>query len=50
MGYHAESADDLFGQVLLILGEIPLATLNGVFPEWMGRLQKCIDMGGDYVG
>jgi hypothetical protein len=50
MGYHAESADDLFGQVLLILGEIPLATLNGVFQEWMGRLQKCIDMGGVYVG
>jgi hypothetical protein len=40
MGYHAESADDLFGQVLLILGEIPLATLNGVFQEVDGATAK----------
>jgi hypothetical protein len=40
MGYHAGSADDLFGRVLLILTEIPRGTLNGVFREWMTRLQK----------
>jgi transposase len=50
MGYHAESADDLFGPVLLILTEIPRTTLNGVFQEWMTRLQKCIPTAGDYVG
>jgi hypothetical protein len=24
--------------------------LNGVFQEWMTRLQKCIPTAGDYVG
>jgi histone-lysine N-methyltransferase SETMAR len=42
MGYHAESTDDLFGQVLLIRGEIPLATLNGVFQEWMGDCKNAL--------
>jgi hypothetical protein len=50
MRYHAESADDLFRRILLILIEIPRVTLNGIFQNWMELLQKCFHMAGDYVG
>jgi hypothetical protein len=31
-------------------GEIPRETLNAVFLEWMERLQKCVQVDGEYVG
>jgi hypothetical protein len=50
MGYRAESESELLVRTGVILAEIPRDVLNAVFIEWMDRLQKCIDINGDYVG
>ena len=48
-GHFFESEDDLFNKVVEILRSIPTDTLKRVYYEWMNRLQKCIDSGGEYV-
>jgi hypothetical protein len=50
MGYRAETPSELLVRVLVILAEIPRETLNAVFLEWMERLQKCVQVDGEYVG
>jgi hypothetical protein len=50
MGYHAETPSELLVHVRVILAEIPRETLNAVFLEWMERLQKCVQVDGEYVG
>jgi histone-lysine N-methyltransferase SETMAR len=50
MGYRAESESELLVGIRVILAEIPRDVLNAVFLEWMDRLQKWIDIKGNYVG
>jgi hypothetical protein len=52
MGYRAETPSELLIciRVIIILAEIPRETLNAVFLEWMERLQKCVEVDGEYVG
>jgi hypothetical protein len=50
MGCRAETPSELFARIPVILAEIPRETLNAVFLEWMERLQKCVQVGGEYVG
>jgi histone-lysine N-methyltransferase SETMAR len=50
IGYRAESESELLVRIRVILAEIPRPVLNAVFLEWMNRLQKCIDINGDYIG
>jgi hypothetical protein len=50
MGYRAETPSELLVRIHVILAEILLETLNAVFPEWMERLQKCVQVDGEYVG
>jgi hypothetical protein len=50
MGYRAETPFKLLLGVRVILAEIPRETLNAVFLEWMERLQKCVQVDGEYVG
>jgi hypothetical protein len=50
MGYRAETPSELFIRIRVILGEIPRETLNAVFLEWTERLQKCVQVDGEYVG
>jgi histone-lysine N-methyltransferase SETMAR len=50
MGYRAENESELLVRIRVILTEIPRDVLNAVFLEWMDRLQKYIDINGDYVG
>jgi hypothetical protein len=50
MGYHAEIPSVLLVHIRVILAEIPRETLNTVFLEWMERLQKCVQVDGEYVG
>jgi hypothetical protein len=49
MGYHAETPSELLVRIRVILAEIPLETLKAVFLEWMERLQKCVEVDGEYV-
>jgi hypothetical protein len=49
-GYRAGSAAELLLRINEILAEITQETLNAVFHEWIQRLQKCIDIDGEYVG
>jgi hypothetical protein len=49
MGYRAETASELLVRIRVILGEIPRENLNAVFLEWMERLQKCVQVDGEYV-
>jgi hypothetical protein len=50
MGYRAETPSELLVRIRVILVEIPRETLNAVFLEWMERLQKCVQVDGEYVG
>jgi hypothetical protein len=50
MGYRAETPSELLVRIRLILAAIPGDTLNAVFLEWMERLQKCVQVDGEYVG
>ena len=49
-GCSFESGDDLFTAIRHILHGSDRPTLISVFHEWMRRLRKCIDTGGDSVG
>jgi hypothetical protein len=50
MGYRAETPSELLVRIRVILAEIPRETLNAVFLEWMDRLQKYVQVDGEYVG
>jgi hypothetical protein len=51
MGYRAETQSDLLVRIRVILAEIPREILNAVFSNgWMERLQKCVQVDGEYVG
>jgi hypothetical protein len=50
MGHRAETPSELLFRVRVILAEIPRETLNAVFLEWMERLQKYVQVDGEYVG
>jgi histone-lysine N-methyltransferase SETMAR len=43
------SENDLFEEIKNILSKISIDTLHSVFHEWLRRLQKVIDSGGDYI-
>jgi hypothetical protein len=49
MGYRAETPSEFLVRIRIILAEIPWETLNAVFLEWMERLQKCVQVDGEYV-
>jgi hypothetical protein len=49
MGYRAEIPSGLLVRIRIILVKIPRETLNAVFLEWMERLQKCVQVDGEYV-
>jgi hypothetical protein len=49
MGYRAETPSELLVRIRVILAEIPRETLTVVFLEWMERLQKCVQVDGEYV-
>lgn len=49
MGRHFESYDELFDCVTDFLNGIQRSELESVMEEWEARLQKCIDLQGDYV-
>jgi hypothetical protein len=48
-GYRAETPSELLVCIRVILAEIPRGTLNAVFLEWMERLEKCMQVDGEYV-
>jgi hypothetical protein len=50
MGYRTETPSEVLVLILVILAEIPRETLNTVFLEWMERLQKYVQVDGEYVG
>jgi hypothetical protein len=51
MGYRAETPSELLVRIRVILAEIQReTTLNAVFLEYMERLQKCVQVDGEYVG
>jgi hypothetical protein len=50
MGYRVETPSELLVHIRVILAEIPREILNSVFLEWMERLQKCVQVDGEYVG
>jgi histone-lysine N-methyltransferase SETMAR len=50
MGYRAEIPYELLVRIQVILADISRETLNTVFLEWMERLQKCVQVDGEYVG
>jgi hypothetical protein len=50
MGYRTETPFELLVRIRIILAGIPRDTLNAVFLEWMERLQKCVQVDGEYVG
>jgi hypothetical protein len=50
MGYRAETPSELVVRIRVILAEIPRETLNAVFLEWTERLQKWVQVDGEYVG
>jgi hypothetical protein len=50
MGYHAETPSELLVRIRVILVEISREILNAVFLKWMERLQKCVQVDGEYVG
>jgi hypothetical protein len=49
MGYHAENLSELLVRIQVILRAIQGERLVEVFLEWMKRLQRCIDMNGEFV-
>jgi len=48
-GMHYPDAKTLLSEVKRILAEFPAEKLSSVFDEWMDRLQKCVDLNGEYV-
>jgi hypothetical protein len=50
IGYRAETLSELLVRIRVILAEIPQKILNAVFLEWIERLQKCVQVDGEYVG
>jgi hypothetical protein len=44
-----ESREELFEAIIEILRTIPMEKLMEVFLEWERRLQRCIDIDGEYV-
>jgi hypothetical protein len=50
MRYRAETPSEFLVRIRVILAEIPRETSNAVFLEWMERLQKCVQVDGQYVG
>jgi hypothetical protein len=50
MEYRAETPSELPIRIRVILAKIPRETLNVVFLEWMERLQKYVQVDGEYVG
>jgi hypothetical protein len=50
MRYRTETPSEFFVRIRVILAEIPRETSNAVFLEWMERLQKCVQVDGEYVG
>jgi hypothetical protein len=49
MGYCAGTPSELLVRIRVILAEIPWETLNAVSLEWIERLQKCMQVDGEYV-
>jgi hypothetical protein len=49
MEYRAEMQSELLVRIRVILAEIPRETLKAVFLEWMERLQKSVQVDGEYV-
>jgi hypothetical protein len=49
MEYRAETPSELLVRLWVILAEIPRETLNSVFLEGIERLQKCVQVDGEYV-
>jgi hypothetical protein len=49
IGYRADRDSELLVRTRVISAGIPRDALNAVFLEWMDRLQKCIEINGDYV-
>jgi hypothetical protein len=50
MGYRAEILSEPLVRIRVLLAEIPRETLNAVFLEWRERLQKRLQVDGEYVG
>jgi hypothetical protein len=50
MGYRAEIPSELLVHIQVILAEVRRETLEAVFLEWMKRLQKCMQVDGEYIG
>ena len=48
-GKNFESDEDLFAEACKLLREIPVTTLRKVYHEWIIRLQRCIQLNGDFV-
>jgi hypothetical protein len=43
------TAEELLDGAIRILADISLETLMATFPEWLKRLQACLDGDGEYV-
>jgi hypothetical protein len=50
MEYRAETPSELLVRIRVILAEIPRETMNAVLLQWMGRLQKRVQVDFEYVG
>jgi hypothetical protein len=50
IGNRGEKLSDLLVRIQVILRTISGEIFVEVFLEWMKRLQKCIDMNGEYIG
>jgi hypothetical protein len=50
MRYRAKTPSEFLVHIRVILAEIPPETLNAVLLERMERLQKCVQVDGEYVG
>jgi histone-lysine N-methyltransferase SETMAR len=48
-GQEFPDGEALVGAINAILEGIEKVTLQRVFLEWMERLQRCIEIGGEYV-
>jgi hypothetical protein len=49
IGYRAETPFEFLVRIRVILAGIPGETLNAVLLEWMERLQKWVQVDGEYV-
>jgi hypothetical protein len=51
MGYRGETPSELLVRIRVILAEIPRRSRTQFFSNgWMERLQKCVQVDGEYVG